>query len=431
MRIAIVGAGVSGLVAARLLHRRHEVEVFEAADYPGGHSHTVEARVGDTTVPVDTGFIVFNERTYPVFCRLLKGLGVAWQDSDMGFSASIARSGVEYCGSGLGGLFAQRRNLLRPRYWGMVRDILRFYREAREVLDGDDDGRTLGDYLRSRGYGQAFVDDHLVPMAAAVWSADPVGILDFPVRTFVRFFDNHGFLEVDDRPQWLTVTGGSRAYVAQLIAPFRDRVRLSTPVRAVRRSAAGAHLTLADGSRADFDAVVFAVHSDTALAMLEDPDADERAILGAIPYQRNTALLHTDTSLMPRTRSTWSAWNYHVPDRPSRVATLTYWMNKLQGLETPQPLLVSLNRDAEVDPAKVLKSMTYHHPVFSVGAIRAQQRRAEIQGRRGTWWCGAWWGYGFHEDGARSGMEVGEALGETLDEAFAPAPDATREEVLA
>ena len=426
MRIAVVGAGVSGLVAARLLHRKHEIDVFEAGPYAGGHSNTVEARVGGVTLPVDTGFIVFNERTYPLFCRLLKGLGVAWKDSDMSFSARIERSGMEYCGDGFGGLFAQRRNLLRIGHWRMVRDILRFYREARAVLDegeadgsGDMGGGTLGEYLRKHRYSRAFIDDHLVPMAAAVWSADPVGILDFPVRTFVRFFANHGFLEVDDRPQWLTVVGGSREYVRVLIEPFRERVHLSTPVRAVRRTPDGPRLTLRDGREVDYDAVVMATHSDTALHLLADADDDERAIVGAVPYQRNTAVLHTDARLLPRTRATWSSWNYHVPDQPTRVATLTYWMNRLQGLETPEPLLVSLNRDDEIDPARVLARMEYDHPVFTVAAVRAQQRRAEIQGRNNTWWCGAWWGYGFHEDGARSGVEVGEALGESLDQALA------------
>ena len=280
MRIAVVGAGVSGLVAARLLHRRHDIDVFEAGSYAGGHSNTVEARVGGVTIPVDTGFIVFNERTYPLFCRLMKGLGVAWKDSAMSFSAAIERSGMEYCGDGLGGLFAQRRNLLSPRHWRMVRDILRFYKEAREVLaDGEADGTgdagggTLGEYLQARRYSRAFVDDHLVPMAAAVWSADPQGILGFPVRTFVRFFDNHGFLEVDERPQWLTIDGGSREYVRVLVEPFRERVHLSTPVRAVRRTADGVRLTLPGGRNVDYDAVVLATHSDTALRLGESYEA--------------------------------------------------------------------------------------------------------------------------------------------------------------
>ena len=420
MRIAVVGAGISGMVAARLLHRCHDVTVFEAGSYIGGHTNTVEVADGDRTLAIDTGFIVFNERTYPNFCKLLKGLGVAWRESDMGFSAAIERSGVEYCGANLSGLFAQRRNLLRPSFWKMVRGILRFYREALEVLDDDAADITLGEYLRRNGYSRAFVDDHLIPMAAAVWSADPEGILEFPVRNFVRFFDNHGFLQVDDRPQWLTVEGGSREYVSKLVAPFRERIRTSTPVESIRRDN-GVRIRLRGGEEQHFDAVVLAVHSDTALRLLEDADSDERAIAGAIPYQENEAVLHTDTRLMPQTRKTWSSWNYHVPaEGMGRLATVTYWMNQLQGFQSERDYLVTLNRTDEIDSSKILYQKNYHHPIFGVGSVSAQARREEIQGRRGTWWCGAWWGFGFHEDGCRSGVEVGERLGESLESALKP-----------
>ncbi|MCB9903915.1 MAG: FAD-dependent oxidoreductase [Planctomycetes bacterium] len=418
MRIAVIGTGISGLVAARELSRDHEVDVFEAASYVGGHTNTVDVVEGDRKLAVDTGFIVFNERTYPNFCRLLRELGVEQRTSDMSFSVRNERSGLEYNGTDLNGLFAQRRNLLRPSFWRMVRDILRFYREAREVLETPDDDLLLGDFLRARGYSRGFVEDHLIPMGAAVWSSTAEGMRRFPLRFLVQFFENHGFLQVDDRPDWLTVVGGSRSYVAPLIEPFRDRVRHDTPVREVRREPRGVRVTTASGEQHLYDRVVLATHSDTSLRMLADASPLEREVLGAFNYQPNEAILHTDRGVMPRLRRAWASWNYHVMDPPAELPTVTYWMNLLQGLESEQDYFVTLNRD-DVDPAKVLRRISYSHPVFTAGAVAAQARHAEVDGADRVHFCGAYWGYGFHEDGVKSGLVVAERVAALAEEAAA------------
>ncbi len=410
MRIAVVGTGISGLVAARELARDHELTVYEAGSWIGGHTNTVDVETPDGPLAVDTGFIVFNERTYPEFLRLMRELGVAWQDSDMSFSVRCEGTGLEYNGTDLNGLFAQRANLLRPAFWRMVRDILRFYREAPAVLEGDGDDVTLGDWLDRGGYSREFVEWHMVPMGAAVWSARPEVMRAFPLRFLVQFFHNHGFLQVDDRPQWLVIRGGSRSYVEPLTATFRDRVRLDTPVASVRRTADGVVVRTAAGEEATHDRVVLACHSDQALRMLADATAAERDVLGCFAYQRNEAVLHTDASLMPRRRRAWASWNYHVTSPASDLPTVTYWMNNLQGLPGEVPYLVTLNRTADVDPAKVLRSFVYHHPVYSVEAVRAQARHAEIDGVHGVHFCGAYWSYGFHEDGVRSGLRVAERV---------------------
>lgn len=411
MKIAVVGSGVAGLTAAWILQETHEVTLFEARERLGGHTHTVDVPVGEggKDLAVDTGFIVFNRKTYPLFCRWLEELGVGARDSDMGFSVRVEGNGREYCGRGLDGLFAQRRNLLRPSHWRMLRDLLRFYREAPALLDQPDDP-TLGEYLRAHRYSDVFRDEHLIPMAAAVWSADIRAILDFPARTLIRFFLNHGFLEVKDRPQWLTVPGGSRSYLDAWQARFRGRVRLGEAVGSVRRSG-GQVLLEAGDARHSFDHVVLACHGDAALAMLADPDPMETDILGSFRFQPNAVALHQDEQLLPRKRSTWSAWNYHVPRQGHGLATVTYWMNRLQGIRSPEPILVSLNRSEEIDPAKLLRTFTYRHPVFDAGAIDAQARHAEIDGKRGVSFCGAYWRYGFHEDGVWSAVRAAAHLG--------------------
>lgn len=410
-RLAVVGTGISGLVACRHLHERHDLTVFEAGDHVGGHTHTHDVELGGERHAIDTGFIVFNERTYPNFVRLLDELGVAWQDSDMSFSVQDEATGLEYNGTSLNSLFAQRRNLFRPRFWGMVRDILRFGREAPQLLASDDDALTLGEYLERGRYGRAFVEQYVIPMGAAIWSAEPARMKEFPARYFVRFFDNHGMLTVDDRPMWRVVTGGSRSYVGPLTAPFVDRIRTNTPVTSVRRAPDGVELTV--GGRVErFDGVVFATHSDQALALLADPSPAEREILSAIPYQRNEAVLHTDASLLPRRRLAWAAWNYHlVPCREHAPVALTYDMNILQGLDSDTEFLVTLNASEKIDPSTVLRSLVYDHPVYTPEGIVAQARHGEISGRRRTWYCGAWWGFGFHEDGVRSGLRVARQLG--------------------
>ncbi|MDX2166921.1 MAG: FAD-dependent oxidoreductase [Deltaproteobacteria bacterium] len=421
MRIAVIGSGVSGLLSAALLARAHEVTLFEADDRLGGHTHTHRVERFGRVWDIDTGFIVFNERTYPHFIRLLELLGVESQPTTMSFSVRDERDGLEYNGTDLNRLFAQRRNLLRPRFLRMVRDILRFYREAPALLATADDGPRLGDWLARGRYSRAFVEQHLVPLGAAVWSADPRAMLAFPARYLVQFFANHGFLQVNDRPAWRVVRGGSRRYVDVLARELGDRVRLRTPVREVVRRRDGVRLRVGGGELLHVDAVVIATHSDQALALLGDARPAEREILGAMPYQANQAVLHTDARLLPRRRRAWAAWNYHVLERPPAAATVTYNMNLLQGLDAPQPFCVTLNRDADVDPGHVIARMQYHHPVITQASVAAQRRWAEINGVERTWFCGAYWGYGFHEDGVRSALAVAACFGLDL-EALARPP---------
>ncbi|MHC4974017.1 MAG: NAD(P)/FAD-dependent oxidoreductase [Planctomycetota bacterium] len=410
MRIAIVGSGISGMVAAYHLQRAHEITVFEANDYVGGHTNTVEVRQAGRTYAVDTGFIVFNDRTYPNFERLLSELGVAWQPTEMSFSVKCERTGLEYNGSSLNRLFAQRRNLLRPSFYRMLRDVLRFNREAPALLEEEEARETLGAYVEARRYSREFVEHYLVPMGAAIWSTDPRSFREFPARTFVRFFSNHGLLTVNDRPEWRVVQGGSARYVERLTRPFRDRIRLRCPVAAVHRRPD--HVVVRPRGEAPerFDEVIFATHSDQALRLLADPTPAEREILGALRYQRNEVVLHTDARLLPRRRA-WASWNYHVPRDPQDGVAVTYHMNILQSLQSPEPFLVTLNRSDRIDPDRILRRLVYDHPVFDLAATAAQERWAEISGVDRTHYCGAYWGYGFHEDGVKSGLRVCESLG--------------------
>jgi predicted NAD/FAD-binding protein len=402
MRIAVIGAGIAGNVAAARLHGAHEITVFEAAPHIGGHTHTHEIEVANRRVVVDTGFIVYNERTYPRFTALLAQLGVATQESSMSFSVRDEATGLEYNGTSLNALFAQRRNLLRPAFLGMVRDILRFHREAPGILDGHGPELALGEFLAAGRYGRAFRELYIVPMGAAIWSTDPAQMLDFPARFFVRFLHNHGMLTVNDRPVWRTIVGGSARYVERLTAPFADRIRLAAPVELVRRLPGGV-LVKARGHEAQrFDAVFLACHSDEALRLLGDADPAEREVLGAIPYRRNEAVLHTDGRLLPRSALARAAWNYHRLAEPAGPVALTYCMNILQRLEVPVPLLVTLNRAAAIDPARVIRRMSYAHPVFTPASVAAQARQRELNGARRTYYCGAWWRNGFHEDGVVS-----------------------------
>ncbi|QJR13733.1 NAD(P)/FAD-dependent oxidoreductase [Usitatibacter palustris] len=404
MKIAIVGSGIAGNVAAHHLHRRHEITVFEAADHVGGHTHTHAVEQDGRRFAVDTGFIVFNDRTYPRFEALLAELGVATQASSMSFSVRDEASGLEYNGTSLDTLFAQRRNLLRPTFLGMVRDILRFNREAPRLLEAGGGEITLREYLARGRYGRAFTEHYIVPMGAAIWSTDPDRMFGFPARFFVRFLHNHGMLTVNDRPTWRTIRGGSARYVEALTAPFRERIRLSTPVEQIRRLPAGVFVKSRGHETERYDALFLACHADQALALLADPNAVEREVLGAIRYQENEAVLHTDTRLMPRARRAWAAWNYHVlPEERERVA-LTYNMNILQRLDAREPFLVTLNRSDAIDPARVIARMTYHHPLFTPAAVAAQQRQAEVNGINRTYYCGAYWRNGFHEDGVTSAL---------------------------
>lgn len=407
LRIAVVGTGIAGNVAAHRLHRAgHELVVFEADDRIGGHTHTHRIELDGEVQHVDSGFIVFNDRTYPNFVRLLDELGVASQPSAMSFSVRDAHRGFEYNGTSLNGLFAQRSNLLRPGFLGMLAGILRFHREAPALLEDDGGEMTLGAYLEANRFGGRFVDDYLVPMGAAIWSTDPARMMDFPARFFVRFLHNHGMLTVNDRPVWRVIRGGSARYLERLVAPFRDRVRLNAPVELVRRRHDGVMVHVRGHEPERFDHVFLACHADQALRMLADPSPQEREILRALPYQRSEAVLHTDTSLLPRRRRAWAAWNFHrLPGAGAGVA-LTYDMNILQGLHSPRTYCVTLNAGEHVDPRQVLRRMQYEHPLFTPQGVAAQQRHHEISGVRRTHYCGAYWRFGFHEDGVVSALEA-------------------------
>lgn len=410
MRIAIIGSGISGLTAARRLCTDHEVTVFEANDYVGGHTNTIDVELEGRRWAVDTGFIVFNDWTYPNFIALMNEIGVASQPSDMGFGVRCERTGLEYCGSSLDQLFAQRRNLASPGFWGMIRDILRFNREAPRLLEGHEDVLELGAYLARERYSTRFIEHYIVPMGAAIWSTDPATMLSFPARYFVEFFANHGLLSVNDRPQWRVISGGSRSYIGPLTRPFADRIRLNAPVARVLRDDVGVELVLRDGHRARFDAVVFACHSDQALAMLAKPTDAEREVLGAIPYQPNVAVLHTDERMLPRRHKAWAAWNYHIPAEKQAAVSVTYNMNILQGLDAQAQFLVTLNPTMDIDPNKIIRRIVYQHPVYTPEGIAAQRRRSELMGRHHSFYCGAWWSYGFHEDGVKSGLVAAAAV---------------------
>jgi predicted NAD/FAD-binding protein len=406
MRIGIVGSGIAGNVAAWHLCREHEVTVFEAGDHVGGHTHTHDVSHGGRHYAIDTGFIVFNDWTYPNFIALLGKLGIESRATQMSFSSRCETSGIEYNGSSLNQLFAQRRNLINPRFHGMLRDILRFNREARELLDGDNESLTLGDYLRDRHYGRLFIDNYIVPMGAAIWSTDPVRMLGFPARYFVRFFVNHGLLNIRNRPQWRVISGGSREYVTRLTAPFRHRIHLNEAVVSVKRLPTHVEVHTASGHRATFDYVFIAAHSDQALAMLADPTPLEREVLGAIPYQGNEVVLHTDTTLLPRSRRTWAAWNYLRRGDANPRVSVTYNMNILQGLQSGSTFCVTLNDTASIDPERIICRLEYHHPVFTTQGVAAQRRHHEINGANRTWYCGAYWRNGFHEDGVVSALDA-------------------------
>jgi predicted NAD/FAD-binding protein len=406
MKIAIIGTGIAGNVVAHHLHREHELTLFEAGEHIGGHTHTHDIELQGRSYAVDTGFIVYNDRTYPHFIALLDELGVASRPTTMSFAVKCEASGLEYSGASLNSLFAQRRNLLRPTFYSMLRDILRFNREAPALLDGHTAPVSLGEYLAQQGYGAAFIEQYIVPMGAAIWSTDPQRMLAFPATAFVRFFHHHGLLTVNDHPQWRVIEGGSRQYVDKLVAPFRRRIQLGTPVSRVRRFDDHVLIRTAGGETGRYDAVFLACHSDQALAMLETPTAQEREVLGAIPYQRNTAVLHTDTRQLPRRRRAWAAWNYHRLAQPQRQVAVTYNMNILQGIDSPETFCVTLNNDEAIDPARILKRVSYDHPVFTLAAVAAQRRQHEINGAHRTWYCGAYWRNGFHEDGVVSALDA-------------------------
>jgi predicted NAD/FAD-binding protein len=410
--IAVIGSGIAGLSCAWLLNGRHDVTLFESAARLGGHTNTIGVPTDDGTLPIDTGFIVYNEKTYPNLTALFRHLSVATQASQMSFAVSLDGGKLEYAGTDLAGLFAQRENLFRPRFWSMLLDILRFYRTAPRALPAlADSDETLGQYLARNGYGAALRDDHLLPMAAAIWSGGTGALADYPVESFIRFCANHGLLQVSDRPEWRTVTGGGIAYVCRMMRTFSGCVLAGEPVLGLRRLPTGVEVRTA-GSTRRFDQVVVATSAPRALAMLEDADERERALLGAFGTTRNLAVLHSDPTLMPRRRAVWSSWNYLGDRAPGAGSDLcvTYWMNRLQNIAGPRDYFVTLNPPRPPAAGTLWHSEIYEHPLFDSSAIRAQRHLWDQQGVRRTWFCGAWFGAGFHEDGLQAGLAVAEQI---------------------
>jgi len=412
MQIAIIGAGISGLTAAYRLSTAHEVTLFEANDYLGGHTNTVDVEVDGERHAIDTGFIVFNDRTYPNFIALLDELGVRSRPTCMSFSVRCDAANLEYNGSSLNGLFAQRRNLLRPGFYRMLADILRFNREAPELVlnRSATDETTVGEYLAEQRYAREFSEHYLLPMGAAIWSCPLGTFVDFPIRFIAEFYQNHGLLSVRNRPTWRVIEGGSRNYVAKMVARFADRIRLNTPVEQITRTASGVMVKPKDQQATHFDHVVFACHSDQALRMLVDPTPTEQAVLSEFPYGRNIAILHTDPAILPKRRRAWASWNYSISGPPadaaSQSASVTYQMNLLQHIRSKHVFNVTLNSEQQIDPAKVLQRIEYHHPVFTARRSAAQARHRELIDVNRTSYCGAYWGNGFHEDGVVSAMRV-------------------------
>ena len=423
MRIALVGSGISGCLVARLLHDEHDVTLFESAQTPGGHAHTVDVELAleGRQVAVDTGFMVFNERTYPNFCRLLEFLDVPSQPSDMSFSVSCGRNGLEYQGSSLDGLFAQRRNLLNPTFYRLLIDILRFNRRGTSAAVSGciPAEQSVGEFLSQQRIGRRFVDQYLVPMASAIWSSRPEDIQSFPAHFLIGFFNNHGLMQLRDRPPWRTIVGGSREYVGRLLEPLGDRVRLGTPVHSIQRGTDNALITTRSGDEV-FDQVVLATHADQSLQLLKDANPIEKAILSQFPYQTNHAVLHTDIRQLPHRRRAWASWNYRVHPEAAHPATVTYDLNRLQNLGLSQPLLLTLNPQMPIDRNLILREFKFAHPAFGPSSVSAQKLHDQISGMsQRTHFCGAYWGYGFHEDGVNSALAVASHFGISLDSCIA------------
>lgn len=433
MKIAIIGTGISGLTCAHYLHEDHDLTIYEANDYIGGHTATVDVEVGSGRYAIDTGFIVYNDRTYPHFISLMSDIGVVGQPTEMSFSVHNAENGLEYNGHNLWSLFAQKRNLVNPRFYLFINEILRFnrlaialnlpdieinagtHRDATSAKQHTVDSQSpahfsLGAFLQHHGFSDYFCENYILPMGAAIWSSSLSDMRDFPLAFFIRFFRNHGLLEVTNRPQWYVIPGGSREYVKKLTAPFRDHIRLSTPVDEVRRTHRKVAIT-SQGITEIYDHVIFACHSDQALRLLADPSPEEQDVLGAMEYQINDVVLHTDHTVLPKAKAAWASWNYHLPSnedgqRDKRLASVTYNMNILQGVQAPETFCVTLNQSDLIKPDLVLRRFEYAHPVFTTESIAAQKQRSQINGHRETWFCGAYWYNGFHEDGVRSALDV-------------------------
>jgi len=414
MRIAIIGSGISGLTAAYLLNHDHEITLYEANDHIGGHTHTHDIEIEGKIWAVDSGFIVYNERTYPNFIRILDELGVERKPTRMGFSVKSVSNNLEYAGHSLDGLFSQRRNLIRPSFWRMIKSILRFKKESEEQLNELPLDMTIGSFLEKNHYPSEFIEHFIIPMGAAIWSTMPNMMTEIPAVFFIRFFQNHGILAIKDKPTWWVINGGSKNYVKKMTAGFTDRIMVSTPVKRVKRNDSIEIIAGSPQHMTRFDAVVFACHSDQALALLADPSYAENEILRAITYQKNDVLLHTDHSVLPTRRKAWSSWNYQLDSDPERPVALTYNMNILQGLESSVTFCVTLNDPEAVSPDRIIKEITYHHPLITVESISAQKRKNEISGVNNTYYCGAYWHNGFHEDGVVSAMDACELLATNL-----------------
>ena len=415
MKVAIIGSGISGLTAAYLLHKEHDITVFEANDYIGGHTHTHEIKQNDKLWSVDSGFIVYNEKTYPNFISLLQKLKVEVQKTSMGFSVKSPSTNLEYSGGSLNTIFAQRKNLLKPSFLIMLKDVLRFNRIAVKELLTVDQSTTISDFLKRHNFSSHFIENYIIPMGAAIWSTAAEKTTEMPAAFYIRFFKNHGLLQVFNRPQWFVIKGGSKSYVKKIIAGFKENILLSSAVKGVVRTPDGVMIYHdKDKDPIKFDKVIFATHSDQALALLKDPSDNELSILSALPYQKNIAILHTDNSLMPKIKTTWSSWNYLLSGDPGKPVTLTYNMNILQSLDAQPDFLVTLNSSSEIDPTKIIKKIEYHHPLFTVDGVKAQKRKTEISGANNTFYCGAYWGNGFHEDGVNSALEVCKDFGVLL-----------------
>ena len=416
MKIAIVGSGISGLTCAYLLNREHDITVFEKNDYVGGHTHTHEIEYDGEELSVDSGFIVYNEWTYPNFIKLLDQLGVERQLTRMGFSVKSEKNNLEYAGHSLNGLFAQRSNFFRPSFMRILFSMRRFNAEARDDLGTLDPQITLGQYLTSNNYPREFIQHYIIPIGAAIWSTVPKQMMDVPAVFFIRFFENHGLLQVVNRPNWWVISGGSKKYVEKMIYDFKGKIRLSTPVKNVKRGIDS--ITVKFGSngleKENFDSIIFACHSDQSLAMLDSPSKQEEEVLSAIKYQRNDALLHFDDSILPKRKSAWSSWNYLLDEDPNRAVALTYNMNILQSLKSDRTFCVSLNSGDLIDRSKVIKHLNYEHPLFTLSSINAQGRKHEISGKNNTYYCGAYWRNGFHEDGVISALDVCKDFGQSL-----------------
>lgn len=406
MKIAIIGSGIAGNVAAYKLSQQHEVTVYEAASHIGGHTHTHDIEYDGQHYAVDTGFIVFNYKTYPNFIQLLEELGVDVQPSSMSFSVKCDQSGLEYNGTTLNSLFAQRRNLISPRFYCLIRDILRFNRQAVQFLQRPEKDISLAAFLQRGGYGRMFIDKYLVPMGAAIWSSSPQQMLDFPAGFFMRFFYNHGMLNIDDRPSWYVIRGGSREYVKKLTVSYADRIRTDCAVQSIRRTDDAVMIKAKGCEEERYDQLFIATHSDQALSLLTDATDQERNVLAAIPYQPNEVVLHTDESLLPKRRLAWAAWNYHIPASPQQRVALSYDMNILQSLKARATFCVSLNSTHLIDPSKIIKTLHYQHPVFTPAGVAAQAQHQAINGTKRTYYCGAYWRFGFHEDGVISALDA-------------------------